>query len=263
MSPAQAGESSASSDRIDQFASDLRKLRVQADNPTLSRLEAESGISRTVIAEAFAGRRLPSARTVGGVVRACGGDVLSWLDRRDAIARQATGAREGAAPHRLSLSPRVAVLLAAGIFTSGVVASATMTALVLSDWQIRGESEPQIPVSTGQDPALTPCLDDAAVATSDMREGNSLLEIVWSDRCQAGWGRITRSDGLGSGNTVSVAIYPETAVDGPDRQEATEGDVQSAYTMLVVRPTADTLLCAEGSFTVDGRRIDLGDPLCT
>ena len=95
---------------------------------------------------------------------------------------------------------------------------------------------------TGEDPALTPCVDDAAVATGDTRADNSLLEIVWSDKCQAGWGRITRYDGLGNGNTVSIAIYPQTSPDGPDRQEATEHDVQGAYTTLVVRPTPDTLL---------------------
>ncbi len=154
------------------------------------------------------------------------------------------------------------MLVVAGAFVFGVVISAATTALIVSN-ALRDNGEPEIAVTTGDDPALTPCVDDAAVATGDTRADNSLLEIVWSDKCQAGWGRITRYDGLGNGNTVTIAIYPEPAPYGSDRQEATEHDVQSAYTTLVVRPSPDTLLCAEGSFTVDGKRIDLGDPLCT
>lgn len=166
---------------------------------------------------------------------------------------------ENVAPSRAGISVRGAVLLAAGTFVAGVAASAVTTTLILANAPADG---PRIAVSTGDDPAATACVDDAAVATGDTRADNSLLEIVWSDNCQAGWGRITRYDGLGQGNTVTIAIYPETAPDGPDRQEATEHDVQGAYTTLVVRPSPDTLLCAEGSFTVDGTRIDLGDPLC-
>lgn len=153
-------------------------------------------------------------------------------------------------------------MLAAGTFIVGVVASAATTALIVPSILRGGDGEPAIDVNTGEDPATTPCVDDAAVATGDTRADNSLLEVVWSDKCQAGWGRVTRYDGLGKGNTVSIAIYPEPAPYGSDRQEATEHDVQSAYTTLVVRPSPDTLLCAEGSFTVDGKRIDLGDPLC-
>lgn len=150
----------------------------------------------------------------------------------------------------------------------GCVVSATVASLVVSRIYSARMVEagvtdyPQVQVPTGEDPAQTVCLDDAKVATGDTRADNSLIEIIWSNKCYAGWGRITRYDGLNHGNTVTIAIYPQTAPDGPDRQEATEHDVQSAYTFLVVRPSPDTLLCAEGSFTVDGKRIDLGDPLC-
>jgi hypothetical protein len=62
---------------------------------------------------------------------------------------------------------------------------------------------------------------------------------------------------------MTVAIYPETAAQGPDRQSATEPNVQSAYTTLVVRPTPQTRLCAVGVITLQGKSIDLGEPLCT
>lgn len=251
-----------SGDSVSGFAADLRKLRLEADNPTLARLQAETGISRTVLSDAFAGRQFPSARTVDGIVRACGGDLHYWLDRRDALTEQETSPKATTGPHPVrTVSRRAAALLAAGTFVVGVAASAATTALIVPAMLPQANAA-QIAVETGLDPATTSCVDDARVATGDTRADNSLLEIVWSDKCQAGWGRVTRYDGLGNGNTVTIAIYPETAPTGPDRQEATEHDVQGAYTTLVVRPSPDTLLCAEGSFTVDDKRIDLGDPLC-
>lgn len=269
MAESEHVEGEGSTDSIQQFARDLARLRLQADNPTLARLQAETGISRTVLSEAFNGAKLPTARTVDGIVRACGEEPGPWLDRRDALA--ANGARremvdvEATPPSRpatAGMSRRAAVLLATGTFLAGVAGSAVTTTLVVTNALAAAPGAPQISVATGEDPALTACVEDARVATGDTRADNSLLEIVWSDKCQAGWGRITRYDGLGQGNTVSIAIYPETAPNGPDRQEATEHDVQGAYTTLVVRPSPDTLLCADGSFTVDGKRIDLGDPLC-
>lgn len=255
-----------SEDSIQLFAADLRRLRLDSDNPTLARLHTETGISRSVLSEALAGRQLPSARTVSGIVRACGADAEGWLDRRDLLAGRGNPPADSDSPSAKvvdgRLSRRAAGMLAIGAFVIGVATSAVTTAFVVSNLVADSDGSPQIAVTTGEDPATTSCVDDAAVATGDTRADNSLLEIVWSDKCQAGWGRVTRYDGLGDGNTVTIAIYPEPAPDGPQRQEATEHDVQSAYTTLVVRPSPDTLLCAEGSFTVDGKRIDLGDPLC-
>lgn len=271
-------------DSRQRFAADLRRLRLDAGNPTLTRLQDETGISRTVLSDAFAGRQLPSARTIDGIVRACDADAGVWLDRRDALAELLRSREHGDAdapvtdaetdaPSTAStgaprLRRRTAVWLAVGAFVVGSLLSGSAAALVTSNvyaGQLAATGEaagPQIAVETGEDPGMTACVDDAQVATGDTRADNSLLEIVWSDKCQAGWGRITRYDGLGAGNTVTIAIYPQTSPEGPDRQEATEHDVQGAYTTLVVRPSPDTLLCAEGSFTVDGTRIDLGDPLC-
>ncbi|WP_188755696.1 DUF2690 domain-containing protein [Microbacterium album] len=221
-----------------------------------------------------------------GIVRICTGEPHVWIDRRDALAGMT--AREAADPAVPTTVPddeepgdaavtppaarpmrrRTAILLAAATFVLGSATTGTAAALVTSHLhqeQIRAltpPTAPRIAVQTGQDPAHTECVDDASVATGDTRADNSLLEIVWSNKCYAGWGRITRYDGLYQGNTVTIAIYPQTAPNGPDRQEATEHDVQGAYTTLVVRPSPDTLLCAEGSFTVDGKRIDLGDPIC-
>jgi hypothetical protein len=282
MSSNAPGTGSAASDENDSaaaFAADLRRLRLDADSPTLARLQHDTGISKSVLSEAFAGRQLPSARSVDRIVRACDGDPEAWNERRDAIAR--SSARVAAVPPPAdapvtnaarppgTVTRRTAGWIGAGAFFAGIASTAVAALLVLPLLAPTAPAEaeeatgaPLIAVDNGTDPALTECVDDAAVATGDTRADNLLLEIVWSDKCQAGWGRVTRYDGLSAGNTVTIAIYPETAPDGPDRQEATEHDVQGAYTGLVVRPSPDTLLCAEGSFTVDGTRIDLGDPLC-
>lgn len=257
-------------DSVERFAADLRKVRLGAGSPTLARLQSETGISRTVLSDAFAGRQLPSARTVASIVRACDGHPSEWLDRRDSLAarkdRAAGQGDDGSdRPAASSVTRRSAALIGVGGFLAGVAASVAVTLSVLPvvlQPQTAVATGARIQVENGVDPAQTPCVEDARVATGDTRADNSLLEIVWSDDCQAGWGRITRYDGLAHGNTVTIAIYPQTSPDGPDRQEATEHDVQGAYTFLVVRPSPDTLLCAEGSFTVDGKRIDLGDPLC-
>ncbi|MEZ3160516.1 DUF2690 domain-containing protein [Microbacterium sp. BWT-B31] len=273
---------SSADDGIALFAADLRRLRLEADSPTLTKLQSGTGISRSVLSDAFAGRQLPSARTVDGIVRACGADPRSWVDRRDALAAASdvnARGRTNPAPDgdtgadavgdtpadepglARTVASATAAWLAVGAFALGAALTAA-SFLGIPHLIPKPDDAPLIAVANGEDPAKTPCVEDAAVVSGDTRADNSLLEIIWSDKCQAGWGRITRYDGLGAGNTVTIAIYPATSPHGPDRQEATEHDVQGAYTTLVVRPTPDTLLCAEGSFTVDGTRIDLGDPMC-
>ncbi|WES62879.1 DUF2690 domain-containing protein [Microbacter sp. GSS18] len=297
----------SATDTKERFAADLRKLRLDGGNPTLKRLQDETGISRSVLSEAFAGRALPTARTVDGVVRVCGGDTTAWLDRRDVLAGLATAppipseatdaapaapaaptAPEPAVPAPIvGMRKRTAIWIAAAAFllgatTSGTAASVLTAQVYQSELSAAQQTAaqddaaategtpasaddapaPQIDVPTGEDPAYTPCIDDAKVAKAARRIDNALIEIIWSDQCYAGWARLTRYDAKYEGNTVTIAIYPETAPNGLERQEATEPDVRGAYTGLIVRPTPDTLLCAEGSFTVDGESFDLGDPIC-
>lgn len=263
-------------DSVDRFAADLRRLRVDAGTPTYDRLRSETGISKSVLTEAFAGRSLPSARTVDAIVRTCNGSTDDWLARRDALSKgravtapEPTGSDTPAPLWRR----RSALWLALGSFLVGAIASGAAVALIMG--QLTTTPLPQasapsttgatarITVTSGDDPGDTECTKDAKVAASETRVDNSLLEIIWSSACQAGWGRITRYDGLAAGNTVTIAIYPETAPNGTDRQQATEHDVQGAYTNLVVRPSKDTRLCAEASFTVKGKEYSLGAPICT
>nr|WP_254700912.1 DUF2690 domain-containing protein [Curtobacterium pusillum] len=120
----------------------------------------------------------------------------------------------------------------------------------------------KITVANGTDPADTACVDDAKVVASEARSHDIQLQIIYSAACHAAWSRITRYDDRSSGNTVTTSIYRQIAPKAGDRQTTTEADAQSAYTTLIVRPSAETRLCADGAITIDGATIDVGDPLC-
>ncbi len=255
------------------LAADLRTLRLDADSPTLVRLQTETGISRSVISDAFAGKYLPSARTIDRLVRACGADPAPWIARRDRIA-SGIEAREEADPSiAAEPTPRTmrrtrAVALIVVAFLVGAIGSGLASGWLVFTLARDTLTAPasvteraQINVASGLDAAQTPCVDDAKVATSVQRN-NVLLEIIWSNKCYAGWARVTRYDKW-EGETASVSIYPETAANGPLRQTASLGGVQGLYTTLIVRPTEETLLCAVASYTVDGKSVDDGPPICT
>lgn len=267
-------------DSIARFAADLRLLRVSAGSPTLANLQNSTGISRTVLSDAFAGKQLPSARTVDGIVRACKQDSVEWLRRRDQLAAKLSepeGSDADPSAETVGTPRRVHWMLAAVIAIAalaiGASAGTTATSMVMGgqidtlkrQLAAAGPVNPhaQIVVKTGVDPAMTPCVNDAKVAASEDRTHNTRIQIVWSNKCYAGWARIARYDGLEQGNEVMVSIYPETAPHGGDRQDATEPGVQGAYTTLVVRPSPQTRLCAVGSITVGSQTISLGDPICT
>lgn len=261
-------------DTLELFAGDLRKLRTSAGTPTYETLSQQTGVSKSVLAAAFAGKSVPSVRTVAAIAQALGAELDPWLERRDGLVgdqRPSGSTVASPVPPIVWWRRRSTLFAGLGGFLAGAAMATLVTLLVVPlavtptpEGEARADlaDQPRILVNNGDDPAFTECVDDASVATAVTGPDDALLEIVWSNECYAGWGRITRYDEKMVGNTVSVAIYPETAPDGPARQQATEHGVQGAYTTLVVRPTPDTLLCAVGNYTVAGERIDMGDPIC-
>lgn len=263
-------EDPTTSDSVSQYAADLRMLRLAAGSPTLSRLQHDTGVSRTVISDAFGGKQLPSSRTVDRIVRSLDGDPLEWVTRRDRLAgvstRDSVATAEPGERRGKTMRKSIALLIAVAAFVVGSSAGVVATAAIVGNQVVAAEPispRAQINVRTGIDPAMTPCVNDAKVAASEDRVNNTRLQIIWSNKCYAGWARIARYDGKAEGNSVTVSIYPETAAHGPDRQDATEPGVQGAYTTLMVRPSPQTRLCAVGSITVNGNSIDLGEPICT
>lgn len=63
------------------FATELRKMRVEAGTPKYLQMARRTGRSRTALAEAAGGDHLPTWETVEAYVRACGRDPAEWLAR--------------------------------------------------------------------------------------------------------------------------------------------------------------------------------------
>ncbi|QHC57538.1 DUF2690 domain-containing protein [Rathayibacter sp. VKM Ac-2760] len=269
------------------LATDLRRLRLEAGNPTLLHLQKESGVSKSALSDALNGKQLPSERTLDSLVRALGGDSGAWLDRRvrltsalpeagpDSPAAEASTSSEPAPPaqprsFRSALQRRLSIP-AAALLTVVAFGAGAAVATGIASADDRGaavglptpEDSPRLAAATGVDPVLTDCIDDADAAALETRVETVVLEVIWSDQCQAGWGRITRNDNQSSGNSVHIEVYPVGPNQDADRQESTMDGVQGAYTHMVVRTDAATRLCAAGSITRDGETIDLGEPLCT
>ncbi|MCJ1708863.1 YjfA family protein [Microbacterium sp. VKM Ac-2923] len=210
---------------------------------------------------------------MASLVKALGDDPGPWLERRDQLALNATDNSsaselqvEKARPRRL-IPLRAAAIAAAGAFGAGIIGTVGVVALLdgaqSSPSAAASPADPTLSaVTTGVDPATTPCIEDAEPAAAETRNESYLLEVIWSENCDAAWGRVTRYDNRSSGNSVHVEISPRDGDEGHQKQQATIGDVQGAYTALIIRADGNTRLCARGSVTVDGATIDLGDPLC-
>ncbi|PPF34388.1 hypothetical protein C5C10_09305 [Rathayibacter sp. AY1A3] len=261
---------------VEGMAADLRRLRLEAGNPTLVELQGSSGISKSVLSEALKGKQLPSERTLASLVRTLGAEPAEWLARRARAAALPPQPRSAAdspdpqepRPLRRTLSMGTAALLMVFAFGAGIAATVAVTTLndgagTVVDTGVTTNGRSLIPVATGVDPAATSCIDDAETAAGETRNEDYFLEVMWSERCQAAWGRLTRYDNQSSGNSVHVEIAPRNEDQDSQRQEADVADVQGAYTHLIVRTNGDTRLCAQGSVTLDGVTIDMGDPLCT
>jgi hypothetical protein len=64
---------------IQAFAAELRQLRTQAGSPKYLQMARLTGRSRTALSEAAGGDHLPTWETTEAFVKACGGDVGTWL----------------------------------------------------------------------------------------------------------------------------------------------------------------------------------------
>jgi len=73
---------------LQSFAYGLRKVRIEAGNPTYRALAKSAGYSATTLSEAAAGLRKPSLDVVLAYVGACGGDVAAWRRRWEELDRE-------------------------------------------------------------------------------------------------------------------------------------------------------------------------------
>ncbi|MFC4245335.1 helix-turn-helix domain-containing protein [Gryllotalpicola reticulitermitis] len=252
---------------VGEFATALRQLREANGNPTLEALSRKAGVSKTVLSEAFVGKKLPSERTVVAIAHAFGADGKDLAARRRLLDLDAAPPRspKGRGFGKLTL----AVVAVAGLIVgAGIGAGATWGFDYAAAAQKAHVSKTvvtdaaKIVVKNGTDPANTACVNDAKVVASQTETHDTQLQIIYSAACHAAWSRINRYDGKATGNEISTSIYRKIAPNAKDRQSTTEPDAQSAYTTLLVRPSADTEICANGSLTLGGQTIDLETPIC-
>lgn len=263
-------------DSLEQFAADLRELRRQAGNPTLGALHSRTHVSKSVLSEAFSGRKLPTERTVTSVAEALGADRLEWTARRNALDPR-SGQSGHTTPSRPSTwrSPRISLLAAvlACALTAVIAVAATSVAwtTVLAPAPAEaGDEAPPVEATDkylehadGVDPMQTICREDAVIAASEERlEGDVLVQMMYSNQCMAVWGRITRYDGEAAGNSLSMLIYPAIDMESDRNQERSAFDVQSIYTPLLIEPDVEARVCGIATVSRAGEKIELGPPLC-
>ncbi|WP_194926323.1 nSTAND1 domain-containing NTPase [Catenulispora pinisilvae] len=85
-------------DSLTAFAADLRTLRAKAGSPPYRRLARLAHYSSTTLADAAAGKRLPSLAVTLAYVRACGAQAEQWEARWHELAAELAGERRGADP---------------------------------------------------------------------------------------------------------------------------------------------------------------------
>lgn len=260
-------------DSVERFAADLRELRLSAGDPKLLALSERTGVSKSVLSEAFSGRRLPTERTVARVVEDLGGDRDAWVSRRTALdPRGATQPAEtlpvaeaAQQARRFSLAQTLLIAAATAVLAVGGTSLFWLnTQSPLAEVGAPENAEgPYLAAANGVDPMRTACKDDAIIAASESRLDRQVhVQLLYSNDCMAVWGRVTRYDDRSSGNTLTMQIYPEGERASARAQERTAEGLQSMYTPMIVEPDVEARICGAASLTLDGETIDLGPELC-
>ncbi len=271
-------------DSVRLFADDLAGLRSEAGAPTLEQLAQRAGISKSVLSDAFAGRRLPTENTVRKLVAALGGDSAPWVARRLALdprhaaaassemraapvetAPSGSEARTGLArpvtlgAFLIGLAAVAVIAVATSAITAGLVAQRVAAA---ADVAPTPEST-YLPFADGVDPMLTICREDVVLAGGDeFLDGAVLVEMMYSNHCMAVWGRVTRHDGLAAGNSMSMLIYPRDDPESDRNQLRSDSDLQSLYTTLLIEPDVEARVCGIATITVGEETFEQPNPVC-
>ncbi|WP_461640719.1 helix-turn-helix domain-containing protein [Leucobacter sp. BZR 635] len=260
-------------DSRERFAADLRSLKLTAGDPTLLALESRTGISKSVLSEAFSGKRLPTEKTVRVLTTELNADADAWLARRQTLipglpqsGSVDLGDVAGGRPRRAG---RILALLAATAVLSVGASSLVWWNVLQSRENYWSSQRPALagneyldPVD-GVDPMKTECRHDRVIADVGPRhDGAVQIEMLYSNSCMGVWGRVTRVDGSADGNTLSMRIYPKDDPQSSRSQERTAESVNSLYTPLLIEPNVEARVCGIATMTVDGEEVELGPPMC-
>lgn len=251
---------------LDQMISDLRRLRLDAGSPTIEGIARRSGLSKSTVADAFKGTRIPSERTLHSIVSTLGGNGQEWLSRRSALIEPKTDTyqppesiddRSSSAQWRRSFVLKAAVPLLSLAMLAGVMLGRYLVPMQEYSAE-RGQVEPE----TGGNIFDTSCVDDGVVIASETRKRETQFQVLLSYRCDAVWARVLRYDGKSYGNEITVEIYPKGQPESDTAQDITARDSGTAITTMIVQDSVTDEFCAMASMTLGAERIDLGDPIC-
>ncbi|WP_196814413.1 DUF2690 domain-containing protein [Nocardia sp. BMG111209] len=151
----------------------------------------------------------------------------------------------------------------AAIVLAVLIATNTVTVFVTKGI-VHGDSQHARPIiATGSNPLGTECLKDVVTANSVRPPGGAFeLKLLYSTLCDAVWAKVARADNAGFGNRITVTVFQFSDPQGKTRQFADEFNVDSAYTMVIVRHDPTDRLCATGSVTNGSAEIKVDTPIC-
>jgi len=256
-------------DSVFRFAADLRGLRHSRGNPTLESLATSTRISKSVISEAFVGRRLPTANTVRELTRIFGADTSEWLSRRAALAAsfaQAPAPPSPAPPRRRSGRPAfvaiAATVLAAGVIAAGA-GSLPSSHSTPSPSATPLRDLPVVPPINGADPFQTSCPADAQVVRQrSVADGLLSVTLMYSSRCEAAWAVATVGAADAENTAVSLRLYPTGDRFGGQARSTIADGVVTRTRILTATVISDGV-CVEVSLArPGGASIVYDPPLC-
>ncbi|OZD68901.1 hypothetical protein CH263_08355 [Rhodococcus sp. 06-1059B-a] len=155
--------------------------------------------------------------------------------------------------------------LVTAVVTAAVTASVVTADSTASPESIASADSTPAAIITGADPLESGCADKAVRANADVPTPPMNVIVVFSQECNAVWGKIERLDGAGNGDSITVVVYRLDDPSGPDTQRVTERDVSHAFTPIIVRIDRKSPICVVGSVTVDdgARTVESTEPQCT
>lgn len=211
----------------EEFAAQLRDLRVQSGAPSFRQLAKFTNYSSSTLADATSGRRLPTEPVLKALVSACGADPEPWLAELRRLAAVPPQPDPAQGTDEIEMGPKghgprwhipwqaAAAVAGALVFGAGIAAGlqlAPASAPRAGGAEAGAQAVPQgagpgVPafsgtptpapttrVSDGVDPVVGNCTADSQLidAAPVMRGAVQIgqLQLRYSPRCGAGWARL-------------------------------------------------------------------------
>jgi len=243
-------------------------MRERAGSPSFRELARRAHFSVSTLAEATAGRRLPSEQVVRAFAAACGEDPDRWAARLAAVHQtpaDETPPTDDALPPDDAPGPRPArrrrqliaagsvVVAAACVYGTGFMTARASSSAPSTPPAEAASSKPTFPASDGSDPTMSGCTPDAILVDKEpvVAAGKEIgaLELKYSRRCHAGWARLyLYPAGVAAGMSLTLADVAVIAGDGTSSAYAARLLLQQPIYTDVITPH-DGCLGATGTIT--------------